>query len=762
MFAISGAVLCLSFILGLLFTGFSATVRGIPVGAIVLLLLGVFSAFLMPKWWRTGVRSRVWLLAGVVGFLAAFYFQWRLPHPGSTDISHLIPNTGNVMVTVEGKITTSPRLTQSQRIQFELTVKQAELASASSQTQTIPQTAPQQPISGNVYVTVPLLQGTGLYPSQRVRVTGSLYKPKPAANPGGFNFEKYLAQQGIFAGLSGRNIESLETRQPQLWWSIRQKIIRSQVAGAGVPEGALISAMVMGGKTVDVPQTVRDQFKTVGLAHALAASGAQVSLLIGVVLTLTRRYSAKWQMSIGTAVLLLYIGLTGLEAAVLRAGVMGFVALLAMVAERKVKPIGSILFAATLLLVWNPLLIWDVGFQLSFLATLGLIVTVPVLTKWLDWLPSVIAPLFAVPIAAYLWTLPLQLFVFGVVSPYSIGINILSSPLVALISIGGMISAVLALVYPPLGSVTAWILSFPTAGFIKLAEWGSQLPGSTYAVGTITVLQVVILYALFVLIWQWRRSQPYWWVAGLVSVSLVAVPVWYIATQLMQITVLATSSDPVLVVQARGKVGLINSGSETDAKFIVLPFLRQQGINQIDWAMDMNLQPTDRASWQRIGASLPIRAFYSGIASEPIAIGQDRTLTTAALSSQQTIQQGVVAIQVIQPQPAILQLRFANQNWLLLHEMPPMSQQSESIAKLLPQANVLWWSGKEANVAWLEAVQPQVTLGTEQALSAEVLTWCQKHSVTTYNTNRDGVIQWTPNQGFITPMTTADLFAKLF
>jgi hypothetical protein len=80
-----------------------------------------------------------------------------------------------------------------------------------------------------VYVTVPLLKATGLYPGESIAITGSLYKPQPPSNPGGFDFQNYLAQQGSFTGLRGRYI-SHDDSQPPPWglWKIRQRITRAQ------------------------------------------------------------------------------------------------------------------------------------------------------------------------------------------------------------------------------------------------------------------------------------------------------------------------------------------------------------------------------------------------------------------------------------------------------------------------------------------------------------------------------------------------------
>jgi competence protein ComEC len=120
-----------------------------------------------------------------------------------------------------------------------------------------------------------------------------------------------------------------------------------------------------------------------------------------------------------------------------------------------------LLLAALVLLLINPLWIWDLGFQLSFLATLGLLVTSPALMKRLDWLPPTIASLIAVPIAATIWVLPLLLYVFSQVSTYSILANVVTSFLIAGITMGGFISAVFGAVWPLAGSAIAWLLYFP-------------------------------------------------------------------------------------------------------------------------------------------------------------------------------------------------------------------------------------------------------------------------------------------------------------
>lgn len=795
MTTIHGVLLCVAYIVGLLVTAVPGTWHGISGGAIALLVIGVLCAAVVPRRWRTGPRYRVWLVATLCGFLATFYLQGRSPQPSALDISQWTnpdPTAAAVSVEVRGWIDTPPQLNRNQRIRFEVRVKAARRtgnespSSQSASAETIPvTTAGFQPMTGKLYVTVPLLQGTGLFPTQQIELKGSLYRPKPADTPGGFDFQEYLQQQGIFAGLNASEVATVETgRSPSpisfvqhLLWKIQQRIIQRQVTGLGIPEGPLVSAMVMGRRGVDLDFDLRDQFARVGLAHALAASGFHVSLLLGTLLVLTKRLSGQWKLVIGLTVLVLYIGLTGAQPSILRASFMGAAALLGLALERKVKPLGSLLAAATILLVINPLWIWDLGFQFSFLATLGLLVTVPTLTAWLDWVPSRLAPLLAVPIAAYLWTLPTQLFVFGVVSPYSIPVNLLATPLITVVSLGGMGTALLSCILPSLGAIAAGLLYYPTHWLILLVQWTSGLPGSAWAVGRISIVQLLVLYSLFLLVW-WRSPwQKRWWGVAIAAIVLVALPAWQVAAHLQRVTVLATT-EPVLVVQDRGQVGLINAGTEADIDFAVLPFLRQAGVNHLDWAIAADSAPTD-TQWLQIVQAMPINTLF-GAAPPPPVLSTDTAPTVDATTLQRQINHQALlsklqsrggAYQIIpqQPfpiasdwltlqslQPNLLTIQLSDQRGLLLNDVS-LEQQNAMLAQNPAPVDLLWWAGEEPQPALLDNLQPKVAIAIQRSLSPNLQTWLETHQVIYYLTEQAGSLQWTPQKGFIPLSSSSEL-----
>lgn len=752
---IIGVLLCLAYILGLLSTAIIWGSFGLLVILIVVAVLASFgrrSSYrnkLPNSFWR--VKPQIWLLAGLIGFGATIYFQIRTPHPSENDVSKFTTATlkdSVQVVTVQGTITSTPRLTRNQRSQFWLEAFHLNIGDDIS-----------KDVSGKLYTTVPLLQATGLHEGTRITTTGILYKPKSANNPGGFNFSAYLAREGSFAGLKGKEVSLIDSEITDKtdnwgWWTVRQKILRSQIQLLGVPEGVLVSAMVLGNRVVDLPSSVSDSFIRVGLAHALAASGFQVSLILGVVLAIAQRFSNRIQFIIGVSALLIFLGLTGLQPSVLRAVIMGIGALTALALERKVKPLGLILLAATLLLFINPIWIWDLGFEFSFLATLGLIVTVPALTNKLDWLPPAIATLIAVPISAYIWTIPLQIYNFGLISPYSILVNIITTIPISIISLGAFISAIAALIYPTIGSGLAWLLYYPTHCLIELVVFFAKLPGAATAIGTISSLQLVIIYGLFILTCSQNWWQKRWWIVGLITIGLIFIPAWQTQASLFRVTVLAAGKEPVLVIQDRSKILLLNSGDESTSRFTVLPFLQQQGINQLDWAV--SAEPNSMNSindWSLLLQNLSVKSFYN-------CPNRDRNTTITSKLSDTICQQlvpdraiftGSTLIKLLDVRQQILQMQIQDRTWLILGE-----KEIEQTNTKLPHAQVLVWSGEKLDSSTIAAVKPEVAIASSAKLDPKTMAELQQVKTKVFLTGRDGAVQWTPKSKFEIAVETVE------
>lgn len=773
----TAVLLCLAYIAGLMWASVPLgaiappLTPGLAAVAIALLplIVGAIAAPTLGRRWRRGPTPTLWLVAGAIAALATLYLPWRTPGPSPQDLSHLLPRleamgtqpqapgeasptdlaeaepvaTLPLQVQVEGPLVMGdPRLNRRLRGRFFLRADQVTVVDAAGEVTF------QQSTRGRVYVTAPLLQVTGLHQGQRLQVTGSLYDPPGALNPNGFDFRQYLARHGTFSGMVATTVTALEPAPWGLWW-LRQRIVRSHVRALGSPYGQVVSAMALGRRAVDLPYPIQDLFTQVGLAHTVAASGFHVSLVLGVVLYGARSRSPRTQLVLGGTTLLLYLTLTGPQPSVLRAALMGAAGLAALARDRPVNPLGALLAAATLLLLLNPLWISDIGFQLSVAATFGLLVTVSPIMARLGWLPVPLAGALAVPLAATLWLLPLLLYHFNTLSWVSLGLSALTTPLVTVISLGGMISGAIALVAAPLADGLGKLLIWPVQGLLGLAAQAAALPGSTLAVGQLALWQGAALYGGLGLLWRYPPAQRrLGWVALTLVVVTLAPLGWQNLTQ-TRVTLLAAGGDLAWVHQQRGHTTVILDGDGQTSFYTALPFLRQAGVNHLGTAIAPRQRVDLWADWLPLQQYVPIDQFYSPAADNPWGDRPNGPRQVQTLGVGQSTATPTLTVQLLGSQNPIFRLTAAAQNWLFLPklDLPTQDYLAQGAAAVLPSP-VLVWPGEELSEALLAAVQPQVALCYGQVLPEFIERQLRDRGIQVYWTEREGAIAWTPTEGF--------------
>jgi competence protein ComEC len=756
-----------------------------PMGGVS--VAGVAVLIALGRWWSRGSRGShsgrfvqwamgvppapVWGIAALLALLASGYFYLRLPQPTFNDLSRAIPRlaaSNNPTVQVVGRIAESPLLNRSGKWRFFLEAEQY---------QPVGNPTPLR-VSGQVYTTLPpqpknspdnrpavnqsVAKGCAhLSPGQRVQITGLLYAPKDAGQGQfyqAFNFRKLLASQGSFSGLAGQSCKLLNPQASWGVWALRQRIAEAQFQFLGSNAGPVLSGMVLGNRAVQVPFAISDQFRRVGLSHALAASGFQVSLILATVLALAKGRPKQQQLLCGGLALLAFGGLSGFAPSVLRAVLMGLAGLLAMVKESKIRPLPVLLAIALVMLLMNPLWVEDLGFQFSFLATLGLMVSATPIANRLDWLPPRIADLLAVPLAATLWVLPLQLAKFGIFPLYGLLVNVLVAPLLMVITIGGFVSGLAALLWPFLGSVIAWLLTYPLMLLLGLVSWFSQLPGSSVAVGAISLAQVLVLYGLLIGLWLWSDHQqtptgrnPWQWLAW-AGFMLVLIPFWQAQVSNQRVTVLDNARLPMLVAQEPGANIVINSGAATTAQG-TSTFLATQGLNQIDWAIATNRSGRAQSGWLTLAKEVTIRRF-----SQVATANSDSGNSTLLAQLPQSIQQiplpvgepfrlGKNQMRLLRAEPLALEMQLAGKRWLLLQDTKGNAGHEIWLASHpLDSPQVLWWVGKNMPPALLQQLQPDVVILSSTPTNPELRKLLQNPKIQFFTTDRDGAVQWDGQQ----------------
>ncbi|BBC25490.1 ComEC/Rec2 family competence protein [Pseudanabaena sp. ABRG5-3] len=741
--------------------------------------IGFGLSLLVPAVWRLGPKRWVYLLATVLAIFACFYVKIRTPQPQANDISKYAPISN---VIVRGQVVEPPSLTRSERAKFLLEVREINpsgklnlkdisrnsdpaTTSTTSTTETKSDEANKfVATAGKLYVTVPLIEVTGLRAGQAIELSGRLYLPSRADNFGAFDFKSYLARQGVFAGLSGRSL-ILQGDPPSFgeWWFI-SKIVRAHVMGAGVPEGSLLSSLVLGSRAVDLPSDLKDDFINAGLAAVLAASGFQVTLVLGSAIAISRNSSLKLQFLIGSLCLGGYLLLTGASPSILRAVVMGFGSLIGLVVQRRSRPVLGLVVTAVLLLLYQPLWIWDLGFQFSFLATFGLLTTSRSISERLEWLPPAIAELMSVPIAAYIWTLPLQLVVFGKLTPYSLLANVFTTPLVSISTYGGIISGLLAIIFVPIGAGIAWLLYPLLHWTIDIAQWVNTLPNANTNVGAIHLWQMLLAYALFMAIWlvPWFGKMQRWTIAFVLACVVLFVPNAIAQTTAFQVTLPAFNDVPIMLIRNQNQTVLINSGDRQFASFTLQPLLQKLGINRIDWAVSTDTQPDVSDGWNTLmSSSVAIAQFRDislGVTPKPYQDLQQSLATAktplASLKVGETLTiNNQVEVQLLNQSPDILKIKTGELSWLMLANADQKAQQVIITQKdLLPKlsANILWWTGGQIDPKILEAISPKIAIASATSVVEEIVNQFYEAKIRVFWTGRDGAIQWTPDKDFHT------------
>ncbi len=379
----------------------------------------------------------------------------------------------------------------------------------------------------------------------RLRATGNLQTP-PVLDD--FDYRTHLARRGIYSLMRRSRLEKIGEGEGQLFWHLlfRLKAQGSALLNRVLPEpaAALANGMLLGIESGIAPD-VDAAFVATGTSHVIVISGSNIALLSGVLMAalsrLLGRRRAVFPAALGIA---LYVLLVGADAAALRAGIMGILYIFAVYLGRQSTAYVSLCASALAMLAWNPLILWDVGFQLSFAATLGLVLfTRPIAQQMqgvlarrltrerLRQVMGLLNDALIVTLAAQVLTLPIIVYHFGRLSLISLVTNFLILPAQPPIMTGGMATLVFGLLWEPLGRVLAvipWLFLTYTTAVVRLTAAVPLASVGTGAVGRVAAL--VYLAALIGgMCWQLAYRRGWTTVPArraLLGATALIVPVW--------------------------------------------------------------------------------------------------------------------------------------------------------------------------------------------------------------------------------------------
>ncbi len=382
------------------------------------------------------------------------------------------------------------------------------------------------------------------YPRYRigdeVTIRGTLEKPE---NYSDFDYVSYLARDGIFSIISFPEMEKIGEGKRNALTVYLSKIKRAfeEHIDATLPEphSAFLKGILLGDRA-SLPARLVEDFKKTGTTHIIALSGYNISivgrfLMTGLLLLTVPFYASFW---IATAAIIFFVLLAGASASLLRAAIMG---ILALIAQREGRPYSirnALVCAGAMMVFQNPYLLrFDAGFELSFLATLGLIYLSPRAENFFErmrshlyakiktqnaddeeeilfdrkmrrkagfvsWLTHTLAE----TISAQLAVLPLLIYLFGSVSVISPITNIAVLAAVPYTMAVGFITGALGFITPVLSQLSGWVVWILLHYMLWVIEFFAKFPYASWAVPSWGVIPLFIIYA--VAAWHiWKKSE---------------------------------------------------------------------------------------------------------------------------------------------------------------------------------------------------------------------------------------------------------------
>ncbi len=519
-----------------------------------------------------GLRKRVgWLplfalAATCVLLCGAARYQAAQPEFGPADLAYY--NDGNERIEIRG-IVSEPPLARETYLELRIDAE------------SILSTFGVRQVRGRLLARIDL--GSEFHYGDRLLLRGDLVTPDEDED---FSYRAYLARDGIHSLIPFASATRLASGKGSPFWAalynLRESGLETLYRLYPTQEAALLSGILLGDES-GLSEPLKAAFNDTGTRHIIAISGFNISIIAGLLLaTLSRWLGRRRGLWLTGAGIGLYTLLVGADAAVVRAAIMGILALVALQAGRQQLALNTLAISAALMALFNPLLLWDVGFQLSFAATLGLILYAAPLSKLVhQWLARRVSkPMAArlrgplndylfMTLAAQLTTLPLLLFYFQRLSLLSLPANLLILPAQPALMIFGGLSLLLGLILFPLGQVLAFFTWGLVAYTIRIVEFFAGLPWSSQTLAAFPVLLVLAWYAgLAVLTFRPLRQQlkqirpqP---AAALGALAALCLWVWSVALAApdgtLQLTLLDVGGEAILIRSPGGRSLLVNTG----------------------------------------------------------------------------------------------------------------------------------------------------------------------------------------------------------
>lgn len=459
---------------------------------------------------------------------------------------------------------------------------------------------------------------------------GKLRHPIGANNPHQFDYKRYFLNndtQNIMYADSFQKVKEANFKEDKWFFILKQfektrnNIIEKHSKYIKSPRLEILGGIVFGNETINPDEEIKENFKNSGLLHLLAASGLNVALIYGIWWWIASliRFPYNLSIFIGAVFVVLYTFMTGFPPSILRASIMLLFVLFGKIIDRNANSVALIFFVGLLILLFAPKMLFDVGFQLSFVVTIGLVVCMPVIASKFEkldekhkekyknssrvkkyfasiFLPFALASVVAIPLVAQFFVVPLQMHYFNNFAPFSLFANIAVVPFIGILSFIGFVSSIFALV-PYLNDFAIFVFDMVAnpllALLIKISEFFSSFKISLIATIGLNNFQIALFWAIgFILILNlktnFKNKKHLIYLIGCLIIffaSFIKFDYFKNDFEIMMFDV--ENADSFLIKTPENKYIMIDTGKKSykgvsSAQMILNKYLKNERINKLE------------------------------------------------------------------------------------------------------------------------------------------------------------------------------------
>jgi competence protein ComEC len=442
--------------------------------------------------------------------------------------------------------------------------------------------------------------------ADNIKFEGLLYEPSPGRNPGAFDYKRYLSRKGIYGMLNlsqADKVKIIKKEPGNIFFSkivipLRKWILEVFDKTLSGNHKALLSGFLLG-ETRDIPKDIYNMFRDTGTVHLLAVSGSNVWLVVAIIfgfLSLLR--IPKIPVTFMTLIcIFIFANLVHNDSPVVRAGIMASVVLLGVLLYKEVQMINLVSFSALIILLFSPLFLFDVGFQLSFASVFAIILLVPKLSEALSkyvkksnkrlWQWVILPGLVSLSVEIILF--PILAYYFNMVPLITVVANLFIVPLASLsvvLSCFTLFSATFSSLLATIFSASNWLCLH---SILKLNTLFATLPIAKLTVPSPSIFAFIVYY-LFV--WLLLSSTAQKRKAIIFSLIIIGnIFAWkgllFGDSHLLKLTFLDVGQGNSTLIELPDKrILLINAGEKQgnfdSGEYVVIPLLNKRGITEID------------------------------------------------------------------------------------------------------------------------------------------------------------------------------------